>query len=100
MREAIERAAAGLVDADLGGHLIKQRVARPGRGRSGGYRTLIAFRTRDVSVFLYGFAKKDQENLDARELRAVRELAAAWLAASPEAVERALQGGQLVEVEE
>ena len=51
-------------------------------------------------MFLYGFAKKDQENLDARELRAVRELAAAWLAASPEAVERALQGGQLVEVEE
>jgi len=34
--EAVERAESGLIDANLGGGLIKQRVARLGQGRSGG----------------------------------------------------------------
>ena len=42
--EAVARVQAGLVDADLGGGLLKQRVARDGQGKSGGYRTLVAFR--------------------------------------------------------
>lgn len=58
--EAIARAESCSVDADLGGGLIKQRIARPGRGRSGGYRTVIAFRTAERSVFLYGFAKRSE----------------------------------------
>jgi len=36
LAEAIERAERGLIDADLGGGLIKQRIARPYAGRSGG----------------------------------------------------------------
>jgi hypothetical protein len=51
--EAVARASRGLVDADLGGNLFKQRIARPGRGRSGGYRTIIAFRASQRSVFLW-----------------------------------------------
>ena len=98
MREAIERAAAGLVDADLGGHLIKQRVARPGRGRSGGYRTLIAFRTRDVSVFLYGFAKRERENIDPDELLTLREIGSAWLGADAARIVQALNDEALYEV--
>src|SRR5947209_323811 len=58
--EAIERAEQGSVDADLRGHLIKQRVARSGGGRSGGYRTLIAYQMARRSVFLYGFAKNER----------------------------------------
>ena len=57
--EAIGRAEMGLIDADLGGGLIKQRVARPGEGRSGGYRTIVAFRKGDKSFFIYGFAKNE-----------------------------------------
>jgi hypothetical protein len=60
LREAIDRALQGRIDADLGGHLIKQRVARRGEGQSGGYRTLIAFRTPSRSIFLYGFAKNEK----------------------------------------
>ena len=71
LREAVERADKGLVDADLGGNLIKQRVARQGQGKSGGYRVLIAYRTEAFSVFLYGFAKRDRDNLDAKELKIV-----------------------------
>jgi len=55
--EAIERAEQGLMDADLGGGLIKQRVARKGQGRSGGYRTILAYRARDRAFFILGFAK-------------------------------------------
>jgi hypothetical protein len=64
-----------LVDADLGGNLIKQRVARSGRGRSGGYRTVVAFRASQRSVFLYGFAKSERDNIDDRELADLKKLA-------------------------
>lgn len=52
LREAIERAGRGTIDADLGGGIIKQLLARSGQGRSGGYRTLIAYRSGTRAVFL------------------------------------------------
>ncbi len=61
--DAAKRAERGLVDADLGGGLIKQRVPRRGQGRSGGYRTLMAYRMGDRIVFLYGFAKSEMDNV-------------------------------------
>ncbi len=57
-----------MIDADLGGGLIKQRVARAGQGRSGGYRMIVAYRVKDRAVFLYGFAKNERENIDSDEL--------------------------------
>jgi hypothetical protein len=69
----------GLIDADLGGGLIKQRVARAGKGRSGGYRMLIGYRLKDRALFLYGFAKSEQENISAGDLSSWRDLAADWL---------------------
>ena len=62
--EAVWRAEGGLVDADLGGGVIKQRVARTGQGRSGAYRVLLAYRANARSVFLYGFAKSQRENVE------------------------------------
>ena len=67
--QAIERVGQGLVDADLGGGIIKQRVARQGQGRSGGYRTLIAYRFGDFAVFLFGFAKNELDNIDGEATR-------------------------------
>ena len=81
LREAIERAERGLIDADLGGGLIKQRVARQGQGRSGGYRVIVAYRTRNLAVFLYGFAKSERANIDSNQLATARKFAANWLAA-------------------
>ena len=66
--EAVGRANRGLLDADLGGGVIKQRLARRGQGRSGGYRVLIAYRARVRSIFLYGFAKSERENIEEDEL--------------------------------
>lgn len=78
--EAIQRAEHGLIDADLGGGLIKQRVARQGKGRSGGYRTLIAYRRGDRAIFVLGFAKSQRENIEIDELRSIREIAVEYLA--------------------
>jgi hypothetical protein len=77
--EAIKRADRGLIDADLGGGLIKQRVPRPGQGRSGGYRVLLAFQFEARAVFLYAFAKSERENIEPDALRYWREVAATFL---------------------
>ena len=97
--EAIERAERGLVDADLGGGLIKQRVARQGQGRSGGYRMMIAFRSEDFSVFLFGFAKSDESNIDDRQLTVLRRIATAWLSADAASIKKAVEQGELTEVQ-
>ncbi len=73
--EAVVRAARGLVDADLGGGVIKQRIARRGQGRSGGFRTIVVFRRGERVFFVYGFAKSARENLRRDELEAFRLLA-------------------------
>jgi hypothetical protein len=98
LREAIERAERGLVDADLGGGVIKQRVARSGQGRSGGYRMLVAYRAGARAVFLYGFAKNERENIGSDELLTLREIGAAWLAADAARIAQALKDEALQEV--
>jgi hypothetical protein len=96
--DAIERAERGLVDVDLGGGIIKQRVARKGQGRSGGYRLLIAYSSGKRAVFLYGFAKSERDNIDADELETLKEIGAAWLDAKKERLEYAIKEGILMEV--
>ena len=96
--EAIARAERGLVDADLGGSLIKQRVARPGRGRSGGFRTVIAFRAAQRSVFLYGFAKNERDNIDATELDDLKKIAKQLLGYTEDQIAEALKAAELKEV--
>ena len=97
--EAIERAERGVVDADLGGQVIKQRVARPGQGRSGGYRTLIAYRSATRSVFMFGFAKNDQDNIDSNELTELRKAAAEMLGWTDNDVVALVAGGKWTEID-
>lgn len=98
LSDAIRCAERGIVDADLGGGLIKQRVARPGQGRSGGYRMLVAYRSAGRAVFLYGFAKSDRDNIEDDELQDLRTLGANWLAATQAQIEQALDAGELKEI--
>jgi hypothetical protein len=99
LRDAIRRAELGLVDADLGGGVIKQRVARPGQGKSGGYRVILAFRRERRAVFLYAFAKNERDNVDDDELATLRDLGKAWLNAGERDIERALADGILMELD-
>lgn len=96
--EAIERAERGIVDADLGDGIIKQRVARTGQGRSGGYRLLIAYRSGNRAVFLYGFAKSERDNIEVDDLETLREIGEAWLDAEEKQLEHAINQGLLKEV--
>ncbi len=98
LTDAIQRAERGMIDAELGGGLIKQRVARPSRGRSSGWRTLIAFRSGEISVFLYGFAKSARDNVDADELADLKTLAGYFLTLREDVLKHLLMSGDLVEV--
>jgi hypothetical protein len=94
----IEDAERGRAEADLGGGLIKQRVARAGQGKRGGYRMLIGFRSKLRAVFLFGFAKSELDNIDDDQLATLRETAALWIAADAQKIEQALKDGLLIEV--
>ena len=75
LRDAAERANRGQIDADLGGEVIKQRIARPGHGKSTGYRTIILFRRGSKAFFVYGFPKSQRANVDDHELRQFKDAA-------------------------
>lgn len=96
--EAVERAERGIIDADLTGGLIKQRVARSGQGRSGGFRTLLVFRARTRSVFVCGFAKNERANIGKKELDFWRIVAAAYLAMNDGRIKAAVTADELTEV--
>jgi hypothetical protein len=98
LREAVGRAERGLIDADLGGGVIKQRVARPGQGRSVGFRVLIAYRAKTRSVFLFGFAKSERGNIEDDELATARDIAKAWLEPDTGLLALALADGLIQEV--
>jgi hypothetical protein len=98
LREAIERAERGLIDADLGGGLIKQRVARAGKGKSGGYRTIVAYRTKKRAVFLFAFAKSNLSNIGTSELLSLRSDGWHWLGLDAVDIEIALHDGAIEEV--
>lgn len=94
----IERIEDGHVDADLGGGLVKQRIARPGEGRAGGFRMIIVFRSGELACFVSGFAKKDQANLDAAELAALKSAARDVLSLDRMQLSTLVDAGELIEV--
>jgi hypothetical protein len=96
--EAVLRARRGLVDADLGGGVIKQRVGRKGGGRSGGFRTIVLFRRGELAFFVYGFTKSGRENLRRDELAAYRLLADEYLSLDAAGIEAARATGAIIEV--
>lgn len=96
--EAAQDVAAGHHDADLGGGVFKQRVAREGGGKSGGFRTIILFRAGTHSFFAHGFAKSDKANVSAKELKALKRLADVLLGFSEKQLKAAQAAGELIEV--
>ena len=96
--QAIQRAETGLIDADLGGGVIKQRLAREGGGRSGGFRAIVLFRRDELSFFVYGFAKSNRANLRRNELEAFRTLANEMLRLGEVSLAAALANGTIIEV--
>ena len=99
LRIAVMRAMAGGIDANLGGGLVKQRIARAGGGKSGGYQTFIAYHPRSRAVYLFHFAKSDRDNVAADALRALKAAAGEVLNFTEFQIARALRDGDLLEIE-
>ncbi len=95
---SVQEAERGLVAAELGGGVIKQRIARHGHGKSGGFRTLIVFKAGIRAVFVHGFAKNAKDNIERDELAALKKLAAELLAYDDKTLARVVAAGVLVEV--
>lgn len=86
LREAVARAERDLIDAQLGLALIKQRIPRAGQGRSGGFRSIIAYKRGTIAIFLHLFAKNAKANLTKTETQVFRDLAATLSRLSDEAL--------------
>jgi hypothetical protein len=96
--KAATEMANGLYEADMGGNLLKKRIARPGQGKSGGFRTLVATNRGNLWFFVYGFAKNERSNIDQNEEAALKKLAAVLLTLKPTALSQALAAEELIEV--
>lgn len=98
LHAAADEIARGLWHADLGGGLIKKRVARPGQGRRGGFRVIVAWRHGDRLVFLFGFAKNEAATLTDAGRQALMKLGEAYLRATPAQIAALLADGAMTEV--
>jgi len=97
--QAVKDADAGNIDADYGGGVLKQRIARPKEGKSGGYRSIILYRQGEKAFFVYGFAKNVTENIDKADERGFKKLAKVMLSATDQQVEIMLERGEILEVQ-
>ena len=100
LQSAVEEMESGLIDARLGGHVVKKRVALPGRGKRGGSRTLVVYQQADKAFFVYGFAKNERANISNKELKALKLLATELLSFTKQALVKAIKAGELIEVYE
>lgn len=95
---AVAEMVQGLIDADLGGGVIKKRVALPGRGKSGGARTLVATNRGNRWFFVFGFEKNDRANISDQELEALQDLAQDLLARTGAQLGLAVEANALEEI--
>ncbi|WP_233080373.1 type II toxin-antitoxin system RelE/ParE family toxin [Rheinheimera soli] len=95
---ALAEIEAGLIDADLGGGVIKKRIALAGRGKSAGARTLLVYRAAERAVFVYGFSKSDKANITSIELKALKNLASELLSYNEGIVDQLVRSGVFTEV--
>jgi hypothetical protein len=99
--QAAAEAFSGQFDADLGGYLFKQRIARRDGGKSGGYRTILGFRKSDSKrvFFLYGFPKNVRANITTKERAALSANAASLVDATEQQIDALKAMGTIVEME-
>jgi len=95
---AVIEMSNGLIDADLGGGVVKKRIALPGQGKRGSTRTLLATNRDDRWIFVFGFEKHDRANVAVKELEALKLLAGDLLALNAAQISEALDSGNLLEV--
>ena len=96
--KATEELAQGLYEANLGGYLYKKRLAFGGKGKSGGLRTIIAFKQEDKAFFVYGFAKNKKDNVTTEETEMLKKLAKKYLAYDEKQIQKAIESIDFIRV--
>ena len=91
--------AEGLIDADLGAHVVKKRVAVGGRGRRSGARAIVATNFGNKWIYIFGFEKNERSNIDISELKALQELAKTLLELSIDETSAAILHGELIDLD-
>jgi len=98
LRESVNQLEAGQADANLGGNVYKLRVARSGKGKSGGYRVIVLFRKGDKIFYVYGFAKSERDNISEKELRYFKDKANDHFSMTLVQLDEMVKDGQLIEL--
>jgi hypothetical protein len=96
--DAVHRAERGQIDADLGGGVLKQRIARPGEGKSGGIRSIILYKAADRAFFVRGFEKSRMSNISDKDLRVLKQSASVVLNLTPAQLAATLKAGAYIEI--
>ncbi len=95
---AVEEMVKGLIDADLGGGVVKKRIGLAGRGKRGGARTLVATNKGNRWFFVFGFEKNERANIADDELEALRDIAEQLLVRTGRQLDEAVEAGALQEI--
>lgn len=95
---AVHEMQQGLYDANLGGGVYKKRLAHDGRGKSGGFRVILAFKMNDVAIFVYGFSKNERDNITRKQKEALKILVKVYFSYNEEQLAKAKRVGELIEV--
>ena len=98
LKNAVKEMEDGLIDADLGGHVFKKRAAIEGQGKSGGLRTILAFKMGNNTFFMFGFPKNAQDNINTKELKTLKRMAKELLSYNASQLKKAVNAGSLIEV--
>jgi hypothetical protein len=98
LKDAVDEIEAGLVEANLGGNVFKKRLARAGEGKSGGYRTIVFFKSGERTFFHYAYPKSERDNITTRELRVFKELSKEYFAMTEKQLTAAIKAGKFIEI--
>jgi hypothetical protein len=98
LRAAVAQIDRGLADAELGGGVFKQRIAREAGGKSGGFRVVVFYKPTRFALFVYGFSKNARDNITVPELRDFKRLAKVVLAYDDSAIDKAVKNAAFVEI--
>jgi hypothetical protein len=98
LRMAVAEIEAGNFSADLGGNVYKQRVARQGQGKRGGYRTIVLFKQGEKAFFVSGYAKSKLDTIEDDDLGLFRMLARKYLCETEDQINGQIEDGSLVEI--
>jgi hypothetical protein len=98
--EMVEQLEAKQADANLGGDVYKERIARPGEGKSGGHRVIVYFRNEFRTFFVYGFSKSDRDNINEKELKRFKLDAEKRFLLTDEQIDAYLKNRIFIEIKE